>query len=163
MSNGQWDDWCRTVYVNRSSSTMVSSFCGHNKQTSVQKDVLLPPSCTWGEERMLIRTSAPRGGGKLQSRGQTALPSARSQHGSLWCTCQTSGSAGTFFPLPRLSPTQDQGWLSQVHLPAHLAWHTSMGCYLQHLLYRMRLIETERRSWARKPNPSSTHCNTAQV
>lgn len=50
---------------------MVSSISyGHN--TNSRADVVLFPSCAWGEERMLPRTLAPSGGGKLQSRDSTA-------------------------------------------------------------------------------------------
>lgn len=72
LTNGQWQDWWRIVGVNRSSTMVSSIFYGHNKRTAEQEDVLWLPSCTWGEERILPRTSAPRGGGELQSRDSTA-------------------------------------------------------------------------------------------
>lgn len=47
-------------------------FCSNNKQTVVQEDVLLLSFSAGGEARLLPRTSAPIGGGELQSRGNVA-------------------------------------------------------------------------------------------
>lgn len=115
---------------------MVSSiFYGHNKRTAEQEDVLWLLSCTWGEERILPRTSAPRGGGELQSRDSTA-------------TCKKSWY-GLVLHLPDqqswncLPPlTQARSVPAPLPITPHLA--ASVGCYVQHLLYRMRLIQNRK-------------------
>lgn len=133
LTNGQQDDWWRNVYVNRSSSIMVSSiFCGHNKQTAVQEDVPLPPSCAWGEERMLPWTS----GGSRHSPADCRKSARR--------LVLPLPDTGTRTHLPALtqfgSNARPRQSLSQLRLSAHLAWHASVGCYLQRLPYRMKLV-----------------------
>lgn len=130
---------------------MVSIFYGHNEQTAVQEDVLLPPSGTWGEERMLLRTSAPRGGGELQSRVSVGAFVAPVRPVDLQAhSCPYPGRA--------------QHETKAASIPAapastpHLTW-----CNLQRLLYRMSLYETGRRGWARKPSPQLNtvqHCSS---
>lgn len=131
MTNGQQDYWWKTVYVNRSSSTTVSSIiCGHNKQTAVQVDVLLPPSCAWGEERLLPRTSAPRGGGELQSRDNTTVCKKSARWG-LVLHLLDQQIRKCLPPLAQVgSSLRPRLALPQLHLPPHLAWLTSVGCYL---------------------------------
>lgn len=76
--------------------------------------MLLLPSCTWGEERILPRTLALRGGGELQNRDSIAP--ARSHGGGLCCTWQTS-RAGSAFPT----------YPGQI-CPSSTAQHTPLGC-----------------------------------
>lgn len=136
---------------------MVSSiFCDHNKQTAVQEDVLLPPSCAWGEEKMLPRTSAPRREGELRSRDSTAV-SKKSVRGlelhpsDQWiCRCLP--------PLAQLgSNMRPRLGLSQLHLSARQAWHNSRAttwgsCFTGWKIH----VETGRRDWPRKPSAQLT-------
>lgn len=64
----------------------------------------------------------------------TALPPVRSHGGGLCCTCQSRRAGSAFLPLPR--PDR-----SQLPVPSTPHSAASMGCSVQHLLYRMRLVQ----------------------
>lgn len=63
-----------------------------------------------------------------------ALPPARSHGRGLCCTCQTTRAGSAFLPL-----TLARSVLAPLPITPHLA--ASVGCYVQHLLYRMRLVQ----------------------
>lgn len=128
LTNGQQDDWWRNVYINRSSSTMVSSiFCGHNKQQCRKMCFCLPPAL--GERKGCCP--------EHQEAAGTALRSAGSRHGARCCTCQTRGPARASLPSPRLGPMRDQGRVC----PSYACQHTSLGTPPQAATYSACLIE----------------------
>lgn len=118
-----------------------------NKQTGAQEGVLLPPSCAWGEERMLPRTSAPGGGRELQGRTSTAF-------------CKNHGACvAPIRPVDLQAPSSlvqvgSKASTVPVCLSAQPTQCTSASCCLQHLSHRMRLLQNREKRLGQK-DPST--------
>lgn len=128
-----------------------SIFYGHNKQQS--RTVLLLPSCTWGEERMLPRTLAPRRGGELQRRDCTAT-SKKSGWG-LVLHVPEQWSWKCHPPLTQTRSVPDP-------VPSTSPLAAFVDCSVQHLLYRMRLVQNGKNG-AGSPVHSPTTCSTEKM
>lgn len=125
---------------------MVSSISyGHN--TKSRANVVLLPSCAWGEERMLPRTLAPSGGGKLQSRDSTAT----CKWG--WGTVLHQPGQQSWKCLPPL--TQARSVPAPVPSTPHLA--ASVVCSVQHPLHRMRLVQNGKNGLGQEAQSTAQH------
>lgn len=126
---------------------MVSSiFYGHN--TNSRADMVLFPSCDWGEERMLPRTLAPSGGVKLQSRDSTATCKK-----SWWGIVLHQPRQQSWKCLP--PPTQARSVPAPVLSTPHLA--ASVVCSVQHLLHRMRLVQNGKNGLGQEAQSTAQH------